>query len=534
MNATRLLTEFDRIVEAPDAIPHFRGFILDLALRGKLVEQDPNDESASESLTIEDPLGRRNIAHPFNLPEHWLWERLGAVTQIVMGQSPPGETYNTRGEGMPLINGPVEFTEGPFGRTVVNQYTTAPTSLCEAGDLLLCVRGSTTGRTNIAANQACIGRGVAAIRPILVDRYVHLFIWHQRGSIIAMGRGIAFPSISRRQIEELPIPFPPLAEQHRIVAKVDQLMSLCDRLEAAHAERENRRDHLTTACLQRLSEPSADASASREQACFDLRQLTRITVRPDQIQELRGTILALATGGQLVPQDSGEESASELLKRNGIELDQDQDKQPAGIQLPTGWATTSLGQLAEKVTDGTHKTPTYVDSGVPFVSVKDFSGGSLDFSNTRFISPEEHAVLSKRCDPRRGDILIGRIGTLGKAVLVDTDREFSLFVSVGLIRFSHDVVEPDFFRLLLNSPYAKGEFDRIKIGGATHTNKLNLGDLKTVPIPLPPLDEQHRIVSKVDELLTLCDRLAAQLTTSQTESRRLLEALLHEALGKAA
>jgi type I restriction enzyme S subunit len=77
-----------------------------------------------------------------------------------MGQSPPGETSNITGEGIPLINGPVEFTEGPFGKTVVNQYTTAPTNLCEEGNLLLCVRGSTTGRTDIAAFRACLGRGV--------------------------------------------------------------------------------------------------------------------------------------------------------------------------------------------------------------------------------------------------------------------------------------------------------------------------------------------------------------------------------------
>src|SRR3954471_24064442 len=96
----------------------------------------------------------------------WATKRLGELCEIIMGQSPPGETYNTDGEGVPLINGPVEFTPGPFGETVVNQYTTAPSKICEVGDLLLCVRGSTTGRTNIAGFRACLGRGVAAIRPV--------------------------------------------------------------------------------------------------------------------------------------------------------------------------------------------------------------------------------------------------------------------------------------------------------------------------------------------------------------------------------
>jgi type I restriction enzyme S subunit len=129
--------------------------------------------------------------------------------------------------------------------------------------------------------------------------------------------------------------------------------------------------------------------------------------------------------------------------------------------------------------------------------------------------------------------LIGRIGTLGRAVLVDTDVEFSLFVSVGLIRFSQSNFDPEFSRLLLNSPVAVSEFDRIKIGGGTHTNKLNLGDLHTVAVPIPPLAEQRRIVAKVDELMALVDQLEAQLASAQETGAELLEAVVAELAGKA-
>ena len=229
MNPAQLLAYFERISEAPDAIARLRQFILELAVRGKLVDRDPKDEPASELLKlIQGEKGRRikegqikkQVPLPkvgsdetwFDIPASWCWVRLGAITQVLMGQSPPGDTYNKTGEGVPLINGPVEFTEGPFGKTVINQYTTAATNICEEGDLLLCVRGSTTGRTNIAAFRACIGRGVAAIRPFFADQYVRLFIWRLRASIIAMGRGIAFPSVSRQQVEELPVPFPSLVK----------------------------------------------------------------------------------------------------------------------------------------------------------------------------------------------------------------------------------------------------------------------------------------------------------------------------------
>jgi len=270
-------------------------------------------------------------------------------------------------------------------------------------------------------------------------------------------------------------------------------------------------------------------------AHFDL-----INDAPDATQRLRRFVLDLAMLGKLVEQDPCDEPASELLNRIRAE-----NAQPAKtgipkrgktsavktsrrqqIVVPRGWVLTSLGEVAQKITDGTHQTPTYVGAGVPFVSVKDFSGGRLDLSNTRFIPLEEHTSLYKRCDPRRGDILIGRIGTLGKAVIIDTDREFSLFVSVALIRFSHDFIVPKFLRFFLNSPLAESEFDRIKIGGGTHTNKLNLDDLRTVAFPLPPLTEQCRIVAKVDELLALCDRLEKAQADREIRRDRLTEASL--------
>jgi type I restriction enzyme M protein len=266
----------------------------------------------------------------------------------------------------------------------------------------------------------------------------------------------------------------------------------------------------------------------------------KVAEAPDAIPRLRRFVLDLAVRGKLVPRDQTDEPASELLKRIAAEkarlvkvgqikvrkLKSRERNEPLVFTLPKGWALTELGDISVKITDGAHKTPTYVKKGVPFVSVKDFSGGKLDLSNTRFIPESEHELLYQRCDPRRGDILLGRIGTLGKAVLVDTDVEFSLFVSVGLIRFDHRNLLPEFFLLLLNSPFVEEEFNRIKIGGGTHTNKLNLGDLHTVALPLPPLAEQRRIVAKVEELMALLDRLEAARGQREATRDRLTAASL--------
>lgn len=548
MNSEQLLAHFDRISDAPDAIPRLRQFVLELAVRGKLVDRDSRDEPVAELLQriqtakekrTKDERGKkqepllqvRSNEVWFDVPPSWCWVRLGTITQIIMGQSPPGETYNKTGEGIPLINGPVEFTEGPFGRTVINQYTTAPTNLCEEGDLLLCVRGSTTGRTNIAGFRACIGRGVAAIRPFFADQYVRLFIWRLRASIIAMGRGIAFPSVSRQQIEELPVPLPPLAEQHRIVAKVDELMALCDRLQVAQVERENRRDRLVASSLNRLNNGEASDSF-RDHARFYFNHLPRLTTRLEHIQQLRQTILNLAIRGKLVPQDPSDEPASELLTRiqaekarlvnDGKIRKHNQQSEISGDEvpfaLPPQWAWTRLGNIIHLLS-GQHLQPSeYTDqdqSGTPYIT------GPADFGEDGLVITR-YAVVRKAV-AKKGQILLTVKGAgVGKTAICDLP-EVAIsrqLMAMTAIKWSQQ------FLLLATHRLA----ETLKESARSLIPGISREDVDQFVLALPPLAEQQRIVAKVDELMALCDRLGAQLTTTHTESRRLLEALLHEAL----
>jgi type I restriction enzyme, S subunit len=541
MNPAQLLAQFGRISDAPGAIPRLRQFILELAVRGKLVDQIETDEPAAVLLRrIETEKSRRvkagamkterPLSHVrkdeewFELPRRWNWVRLGTITQIVMGHSPPGETYNKDGEGIPLINGPVEFTEGPFGKTVVNQYTTAPTNLCEEGDLLLCVRGSTTGRTNVAGFKACIGRGVAAIRPFFDDQYIRLFIWRLRESIIAMGRGIAFPSVSRQQIVELPVPLPPLAEQFRIVAKVDELMGLCDRLEVAQAERESRRDRLAAASLQRLNQP-ADPDSFRDHARFHLRHFQRLTTRPDQIPQLRQTILSLAIRGKLVPQGPTDEPTQDLL--GDRQVFPGSKNEP--WELPLGWAWTSLKLIGETIGGGTpsKSNPEYWRGSVPWVSPKDMkvdnvqdaqdhiSELAIENSSTRLIPTGSLLMVV------RGMILAHSFPTAINSVPVTINQDMK-----AVRPFRSDLSR--FLLLILKG--LKPEVLRLVLRSTHGTCKLLTDDLFSLPLPIAPLAEQHRIVAKVEQLMALLDRLEAQLTTAQSTSHRLLDSFLHEAL----
>ena len=160
----------------------------------------------------------------------WVAKRLDEACVIIMGQSPDGETYNTGGEGMPLINGPVEFSPDSFGKTVRSKFTTKPTKLCKKDDLILCVRGSTTGRMNISGFDACVGRGVAAIRAREYQPWINHFINAKREEIYRLGTGATFPNVSGAILGGLKLSVPALSTQKEIVNKLDDLREETQRL----------------------------------------------------------------------------------------------------------------------------------------------------------------------------------------------------------------------------------------------------------------------------------------------------------------
>jgi type I restriction enzyme S subunit len=548
MNAEHLLAHFERISEAPDAIARLRRFILDLAVRGKLAEQDPEDEPVEDLLqriAVEMTSRRSTRARSTpdervegwcSIPASWNFVRLDKVCTVIMGSSPPGSTYNKTGDGVPLINGPVEFTPGPFGRTTINQYTTDPSAFCELGDFLVCVRGSTTGRTNIAAFRACIGRGVAAIQPLFEDKFIRIAIRVRQEAILQMGRGIAFPSISREQLSGLPVPLPPLAEQHRIVAKVDELMALCDQLEAARQQREQCRKRLVAATLQRLNQPAEDPASFRKDASFALQVLPSLTTTPAQIKQLRQTILNLAVRGKLVEQDPEDEPAEELLAAITSEKQQAKGSRKASPRsadfvldgpfgVPTSWQWTQLGAIGDW---GSGSTPSRGRSDYYGGAISWFKSGELNDNKCLRGSEEKITHLAlEQCSFRLnspGDVLIAMYGaTIGKLAILGEEAVTNQAVCACTPCWG---VDTEYLYLFLLAQ--RDEFRLASEGGA----QPNISKVKIVNtlIPLPPLAEQHRIVAKVDELMALFDQLEQQLSQADQQRRRLLEAVLAEAL----
>lgn len=187
-----------------------------------------------------------------------------------------------------------------------------------------------------------------------------------------------------------------------------------------------------------------------------------------------------------------------------------------------------MGEIVYKLTDGTHKTPEYVSDGIPFLSVKDLSSGKIDFSHVKHISQKSHDELYKRCNPQRDDILITKVGTTGIPVLNDSDIQFSLFVSVALIKFPIHLINKYFFVFLLKSPLVQKQAkDNTK--GMSNKNWV-IDAISNTILVLPPLKEQEEIVNKVETLLAKVTELETQIQERKTLSEKLIFGIIKENL----
>jgi len=260
------------------------------------------------------------------------------------------------------------------------------------------------------------------------------------------------------------------------------------------------------------------------------------------VGQLRQAILQMAVQGKLVAQDQGDEPADVLLEKIRAKNEQLIDEKnirkskplplngasDMPFELPMHWEWTKLDTICYQITDGAHYTPNYIATGVPFLSVKDISSGTIKLSDTRFISQEQHEKLIKRCNPEYGDVLLTKVGTTGIAKVIDVNIEFSIFVSLALLKFPKDFISAHFLELLINAPLVKEQSSNNTQG--VGNKNLVLKHIKNFDVPLPPHQEQKRIVTKVDQLMALCDELEAGLAQAQTDGGKLMEAVVHHVL----
>ena len=319
MNPEQLLAHFSRISDAPNAIPRLRSFILDLAVRGRLIEQHPNDEPATALLRHIQakkaqqvkgnrvkmpqpfrPMGKAEM--PFPIPKTWLWVPATFPAYLISDMGKKVQTKDVLQTG--------KFPVVDQGKVFIRGFCNDKSKVIHIKEPII-LFGDHTRETKLIDFDFVVGaEGVKLLHPVCVvtDYYFLVLRWLPLAS---RGYGRHF-----KLLRAAHIPLPPHAEQRRIVTKVNELMTLCDRLESAQQEREAWRDQLELASLHRLNQPSnGDTTAFHEYVGFHLKHLACTTTRPEQIKRLRTTFLNLAVRGKLTCQSQDEETAHDLLNK---------------------------------------------------------------------------------------------------------------------------------------------------------------------------------------------------------------------------
>jgi len=545
MKLETFFEKFDQFAEAPNAVAKMRELILKLAVQGKLAPQDSQDEHAAflvrRAVEVRKALVKVRIVRDETaiflesncggeLPSGWVMVPLGVYTAVIMGQSPPSSAYNQEKFGLPFYQGKAQF--GSL-YPVATDWCTEPTKVGEPDDVVISVRAP-VGPTNMLQEKSCIGRGLAALRGLGGDQKYLLYVLRAfEKSIAALGVGSTFTAISKSDLDNLLVPLPPLAEQKRIVAKVDELMALCDRLEAQQQERSTRHAALARASLARFADAPTPAN-------LNLLFHPSCAIAP---ADLRKTIFTLAIRGKLVSQDPNDQSATTLLQiiraerlvaikarrvspvkvLPPVELDE------LAYDLRSGWALARLCELVMDIQTGPfgsslHKSD-YKLGGTPVINPASLKDGKIEAIEAMAIGPDTLKRLQV-FKLTAGDIVMARRGEMGRCAVV-TKREEGWLCGTGslVLRMPNSLYTP-YLAMLIGAPEAREYLGGASVG-ATMQN-LNQSILARMPVGLPPLAEQRRIVAKVDQLMTLVDQLEMQLTASRAAATNLMEAAVAE------
>lgn len=540
-------------------IKKLRELILELAVRGKLVPQDPTDEPASVLLgkiaaekaqliqekKIKNTIDLAIITDDetfIELPKQWQWVRLGYLFNSIQSGGTPSKRESKYWSGdIPWAS--VKDLGKSLYISKTEDYITqeglnSGSKLADKGDILICTRMG-LGKIAIAEMPIAFNQDLKAVKlSSCVD--VNHFLNTYR-TLKIKGTGTTVEGIKQEQLLNYVIGLPPLSEQHRIVAKVDELMALCDQLEQQTLTSIDAHATLVETLLETLTN-SVDAAELEQNWARISEHFDTLFTTEQSIDTLKQTILQLAVMGKLVRQDPTDEPASVLLEKIAAEKAQlikdkkikkekplppiSDDEKP--FELPQGWEWCRL-QDAIDVRDGTHDSPKNEtgENTYPLVTSKDFVNGDINFDGAKRISQKDHAEISKRSLVEKWDILFSMIGgNIGNQVMVKNDRSFSIKNLALFKYFSRNLTYP-FYVELFTKHLAMSLQDNAS-GGAQPF--VSLGVLRNLVFALPPFREQEKIVSKVNELLSLCEQLKNYLQSTQQTQLYLTDAIVDEAL----
>ena len=420
---------------------------------------------------------------PFDIPDNWRWCYVGDLFLHNTGkaQNSSGSTNGTIRKFITTSNlywGEFDFTkvkEMPFTDTELERCTV------KKGDLLVC-EGGDCGRSAVwdYDEEVCIQNHVHRLRPyrdVNICYFYYLFYLYKNTGRLR-GRGVAIQGLSNEAIHKVVLPLAPLEEQHRIVAKIEELLPYVDRYAAAY---------------EKLEQFNAKFP-----------------------EDMKKSILQYAIQGKLVEQRPEEGTGEELYRQIQTEKQRlikegkiKKEKPLAEIaedeipfDIPDTWKWCRLSDVID-VRDGTHDSPKYVPVGIPLVTSKNLVNGVIDYSNVKCITQEDADKINARSMVDDDDILFAMIGSIGNPVLVKKDREFCIKNMALFKQFSNTDISMRYVYWFLF--YAQYKLKKEASGGVQ--SFISLSRFREYLMPLPPVAEQNRIVAKLEETLPLCERL---------------------------
>jgi len=541
MTLQTFFEKFDLFADAPNAVAKMREVVLELAVRGSLSEQresDQRDKAWLEFITefdqrlLDQPAG---LDPPFDVPETWRW--------VCLDDLGTTRVRNDVSDGIHVSFVPMSMISADYRVPVLSEekmwseVKKGFTHFAE-GDVVLakitpCFENAKSAVMRNLING--IGAGTTelhvfrpttdAILPDFVLIYLKTRGFISRG-VPRMTGSAGQKRVPRDYYESSPFPFPPLAEQKRIVAKVDALMALCDRLEAQQQQRENKHADLARASLARFA-------AAPTPANLNLLFHKSYDIVP---ADLRKSILAMAVQGKLVHQDSNEGTGDELLnvllarrmkKDEKRAMSSDAEGVSLPYSVPSSWKVAPLGQVYDSSFYGPRfgKDEYVKEGGIPTIRTTDMTANGLIVlrvpPHVKVDDPKKLALYTVRTN----DLLVTRSGTIGMMAVFKGD--YIAIPSAYLIRFRFPPqVTADFYYLYLCSPHGSDLLGlSLRSIGVPNVNATSISKFAA---PIPPLAEQRRIVAKVDQLMALVDKLETQLATSRATAKNLLEAVVAE------
>lgn len=458
--------------------------VLQRAMQGKLVEQRAEEGTAIELIKNSKFYGKgkeiKEDEKPYSIPDTWLWVRLVDIGDIVGGGTPKTSEVSFWENGTISWITPADMRGlGKYVSCGMRKITNAgleksSARLLPKGTVIYSSRAP-IGYIAIALNELCTNQGFKSVIPFNVElsEYLYYCLISQTQNIISRASGTTFKEISGGEFGQTIIPIPPLAEQKRIVAKIEELLPYIEKYDKAYSKltvfnkkfpEDMQKSILQYAMQGKLVEQMAEEGTGEELYC--------------QIQAEKEKLIK---DGKI----KKEKRLPEILE-NEIPFD-----------IPKSWKWVKLNSIVTIITDGDHQPPPQVDTGIPFLVISNMSQGNLSFINTRNVSQEYYDNLQEARKPQSGDILFTVTGSYGIVILVKTDKKFCVQRHIAIIK--KPFVSADYLVKCLSAPFSYKQCKEKATGTAQKT--VGLDTLRNLILPLPPLAEQERIVAKLEKVL---------------------------------